>query len=237
MRDHLNLDTVMIVPVGLVGVKIPLPPELMAYSQAMMSSHAPDPDSPDTSPQPYHHGELRPALLACARSLLEEDGFEALSLRAVARRAGVSRQAPYHHFADKQALLAAVAAEGFRELAETSRARMRSAAAGRERLNASGIAYVTFAAANPALFQLMFGGGGDGFRTDPDLMAARAESFAVLTGAMEELASPGGAPPAHAALKAWALVHGLADLVIRGVVDPRDLGLADAEALAQAILD
>ena len=209
----------------------------MAYSDAMMSSDAPDPSPADASPQPYHHGELRPALLACARGILEEDGFEALSLRAVARRAGVSRQAPYHHFADKEALLAAVAAEGFRALAQASRTRMRTAAAGRERLNASGVAYVTFAAANPALFQLMFGGGGEGFRTDPDLVAARAESLAVLTGAVEGLTPSMGASPAHAALKAWALVHGLADLLIRGIVAPRDLGVTDAEALARAILD
>src|SRR5262245_42493142 len=99
----------------------------------------------------YHHADLRPALLAAARRLLAECGAEALSLREVARKTGVSHNAPYRHFADRQALLAAVAAEGFATLAERTRAAGATAAA-RRRLGPIGAAYVRFALDEPNLF-------------------------------------------------------------------------------------
>jgi len=186
--------------------------------------------------QPYHHGELRPALIRSARALLEEEGLEALSLRAVARRAGVSRQAPYHHFADKHALLAAVATEGFRELAATSLARMQQAPDARARLNASGVAYVVFAAANPSLFQLMFGGLGGRFNQDEALNAARKDAFAVIRAASADVPAVSRGTPDLSAVAAWAFVHGLAELLNKGAIQPRDFGLADAEALADQLI-
>src|SRR5580704_725515 len=91
----------------------------------------------------YHHGDLRAACLRAAQELLEEDGATALSVRAVARRAGVSPGAPYRHYADRDALISAVAAEGYRELAG--------------HLAAVAVAYVKFALGRPALFRVMFG--------------------------------------------------------------------------------
>lgn len=200
-----------------------------------MSEKKSDPtETRDATVQRYHHGELRPTLIDGARRILEEDGLDALTLRGVARRVGVSRQAPYHHFADLHALLAAVAATGFRELAGTSLDRMSRAPNMESRFKASGISYVMFAAANPALFQLMFAGMRGNFSNDEELQAARHASFAVLKNALSDT---GRADTSDlAALKAWSLVHGLADLLIKGAVLPEDFGLPDCEALAEHLL-
>ncbi|MFC6937680.1 TetR/AcrR family transcriptional regulator [Actinomadura yumaensis] len=104
---------------------------------------------------PYHHGDLRAACLQAARELLEEDGSAALSLRAVARRAGVSATAPYRHYADRDALVSAVAAQGYRELAEHLAAAHPSPESP-EDLAAVAVAYVRFALDHPALFRVMF---------------------------------------------------------------------------------
>src|SRR5919206_3833931 len=97
----------------------------------------------------YHHGNLRPALLRTAAKTLEKEGIGALSLRETARRAGVSHNAPYRHFPDREALLAALAAQGFAMLGEQLRGKP-----GRE----MGEAYVRFALEQPQRFRLMFGG-------------------------------------------------------------------------------
>src|SRR5919206_2322086 len=97
----------------------------------------------------YHHGNLRPALLRTAAKTLEKEGLGALSLRELARRAGVSHNAPYRHFPDRDSLLAALAAEGFEMLGDALEKRPR-----RE----MGEAYVEFALAHPQRFRLMFGG-------------------------------------------------------------------------------
>src|SRR5258706_12582738 len=158
----------------------------------------------------YHHPDLRPALLAAARRLLERDGPEALSLREVARRAGVSHNAPYRHFPDRAALLAALAAEGFDAMA----AAMPAAAAKRappHRLGAIGGAYVRFALGAPGLFRLMFGGlvrSAD----HADLAAAAARAYAMLTGETGSSSNPDGA------VAAWATVHGLAHLLLDGQI-------------------
>ena len=99
----------------------------------------------------YHHGALRPALIAAARDMLANDGAGAVSLREAARRAGVSATATYRHFQDKEHLLAAVAAEGFVEFAE------RLEAGGARDFKGMGIAYLEFAIRRPGLFRLMFG--------------------------------------------------------------------------------
>src|SRR5438045_6558281 len=106
----------------------------------------------------YHHGDLRTALLEAAAELLDEGGPEAVSLRECARRAGVSHAAPYRHFETKDALLFALADEGFGWLAESGAKAMHGIRNARERLDAYGAAYVRFAIENPARFRLMFGG-------------------------------------------------------------------------------
>src|SRR6266404_6293460 len=128
----------------------------------------------------YHHGDLRRALIAAARAILEEDGLSALSLRATARRASVSQAAPYHHFPDKDALLAALGAEGFDALDRSMRDRMEGLVDPAQRLIASGTAYVAFAVENPALFQIMFGATMRGARAYAERSEAGARAYATL---------------------------------------------------------
>src|SRR2546430_4327077 len=104
----------------------------------------------------YHHGDLRAGLVRAAMELLEEGGETALSLRAIARGAGVSPAAPYRHYADREALVSAVAAVGYRQLAERLAA-AHPAPSTPEQLASVGVAYVEFALAQPALFRMMFG--------------------------------------------------------------------------------
>ena len=152
----------------------------------------------------YHHGELRPALLRAAQKLLEKGGPEALSLRELARRAGVSHNAPYRHFPQREALLAALAADGFRLLGEAL-----ARASGRE----MGEAYVRFALAHPQLFRLMFGGRLRISR-HAQLAQAAAKPYEALLAAFRAQASI--ADPEKAAAAAWSLVHGLAHLLLDG---------------------
>lgn len=154
----------------------------------------------------YHHGDLPAALLRAAGQLLEKEGVERLTLRSLARRTGVSHAAPYRHFRDREALLAALAAEGFAML---GRAQREAAAGG---LRAMGEAYVRFALARPQRFRLMFGGQLKIAR-HPALREVAAKTFEGLSGALA--ARVGESPGARdASIAAWALVHGLAQLLL-----------------------
>jgi AcrR family transcriptional regulator len=183
----------------------------------------------------YHHGDLRDALIQAAQGILEADGIAALSLRAVARRAGVSPAAPYHHFPDKQALLDAVAERGFDALTAAMTTRMDKVSGGAARLDASGIGYVAFAVANPALFGLMFSTLGQHPSAGTSLDVARQRAYAVLQDAVAAC-SPTGKASANECLRLWAVVHGIAKLVLEGCVRPADFGMADGEALAEHLL-
>jgi AcrR family transcriptional regulator len=152
----------------------------------------------------YHHGDLRRALVEAAAGLMEEKGHEALSLREAARQAGVSHNAPYRHFADREALLDAVAAKGFQELAEAM-----VAARAREGFRGVGEAYVAFALAHPRLFQLMYSGP-KGREPSDELADAMKLSEAPLKAAFEGLEGD----PHATMVAAWSVVHGLAHLLI-----------------------
>ena len=106
--------------------------------------------------RPYHHGDLQRALVEAAARILERDGPNAMSLRAVAREAGVSPAAPYHHFKDKDELMAAVARQGFEAMSQAMRTAGEGAEGPHERLVALGVAYVVFARDHPALYHVMF---------------------------------------------------------------------------------
>ena len=164
----------------------------------------------------YHHGELRPALAAAALELLAEGGVDALSLRAVARRAGVSAMAPYRHYADKEALLAAVAAQGFDGLRSALQIADRQAGAG-QALTAQAVAYVRYALDNPALFRLMFGPARAG--THPELAAAGEGAYAVLAHRVATDMRAGAECEARV-LGCWSLVHGLACLHLDRRIKP-----------------
>jgi AcrR family transcriptional regulator len=164
--------------------------------------------TPETDPnKPFHHGDLRHALIEATAELIERDGPASVSLREAARIAGVSHNAPYRHFPTREALLAAVAAHGFRQL---QAAFEEAAATPENRMLALGQEYVRFALAHPGLFRLMFGSGLDR-QSHPDLDQAAQDAFGVLQRATLDRGSPS---PRDAALGAWALVHGLSHLIV-----------------------
>lgn len=183
----------------------------------------------------YHHGDLRRSLLTHAAALLEEVGSDALSIRELARRAGVSPRAPYQHFADKEALLSALAADAFKAFGGALAAAVRTAAPGRE-IEEQAVAYVRFARAAPGQFRLMFGPR----RTQPegDLAAAKAFAFSVLQAAAERAAAPGDDIRALA-LGYWSFAHGLAVLLLDGRVHEElsNDGDASVRRIATALLN
>jgi AcrR family transcriptional regulator len=167
-----------------------------------------------TRPRPaYHHGDLRAALLIAAGEILEKEGVEALALREVARKAGVSHSAPYRHFPEREALLAALAAEGFAMLEEAQRD---AAAAGG--LRAMGEAYVRFALDHPHRFRLMFSGLVP-IGKHPALREVATKTSERLSGALA-LRIPGAPGARDASIAAWAMVHGLAQLLLEDRISP-----------------
>ncbi|MFD6202281.1 TetR/AcrR family transcriptional regulator [Streptomyces rubiginosohelvolus] len=162
----------------------------------------------------YHHGDLRAACLRAARELLEEDGSAGLSLRAVARRAGVSATAPYRHYADREALVSAVAAEGYRELA-THLTQAHPAPSTPDELAAVAVAYVRFALEHPALFRAMFAE-----PCDPTSEERVAATAAISEYVRTIVAATFPDVDADAlSTTVWALVHGLAFLHLDGKLD------------------
>lgn len=183
-----------------------------------------------TVSKPYHHGHLKQALVDAAEALLIEHGIEKLSLRAVARRIGVSQTAPYAHFDGRQALLAAVATRGFERLTASLHEAERSPAAGVVLTRRLARAYVAFALDHPMLFRLMFGAE-LGTSTDDALRGARDASYVPIHEAVARRAEAVGAGAwvDQASLAAWALVHGLAILILDGGQPwPRDATVRDA---------
>jgi len=165
----------------------------------------------------YHHGNLRVALVSAGLELLEGEGVEALTLRAVARRAGVSHAAPYNHFADRQALLAAVATKGFEQLGASIAAAAAGLVAPRERLRALARGYLSFPASHPELYRLMFGNEIRHRAAHPELVAADhaiAHAAREATAACLALSSRRPVATETASAAGWALVHGLAALLI-----------------------
>lgn len=163
--------------------------------------------------KPYHHGNLAAALVDAAARLVEDDGAAAVTVRAVALRAGVTATALYRHYADKEALLTAVAARGFAELVQ----RFEQARAGqppREALTALGLAYMGFAHDHPHLHGLMFGPRVPGADAHAELAALGEQSFRMLVEATAACLGPQA--PLHktmpTAIALWSLVHGYATL-------------------------
>ncbi|MCW2981825.1 MAG: transcriptional regulator [Solirubrobacterales bacterium] len=170
----------------------------------------------------YHHGDLRTALLDAALEVLEEDGATALSLRAVARRAGVSPAAPYRHYADREALVSAVAAVGYRDLAERLGA-AHPAPSTPAQLADVAVAYVRFALDRPALFRIMFGEPCD---RDNDERVAATVAVTLYLREIVARCFPDSDPEALAPA-IWALVHGLAFLYLDGKLEPTDPAAVD----------
>jgi len=178
---------------------------------------------------PYHHGNLRRALLDAALDTIATDGVAALNLRDLARRCGVSHAAPTHHFGDRTGLLTAIATEGYDGLAEATA----EAWAATSSFLEVGVAYVRYAVAHPGHFAVMF-------RPDlldsqdPELVRASAASASMLYGPVASVTSVDGDAAARriAGTAAWALVHGIATLWLQGSL--RGGPIDDPEALTRA---
>jgi len=191
-------------------------------------------------PRSYHHGNLKQALLKASLELIRKSGHGGFTLREVARMAGVSHNAPYRHFRDKEDLLASLAAEGFGLL---TAAMVNAAAAGSgamERFRLSGRGYVEFALRYPQHFAVMFDAPWPG---DPhhQVRLAGERAFATLLGYVEACQGEGALPAGDArpfALLAWSMVHGVAKLAISGQLPMSDatevLNFADAATGALA---
>lgn len=192
--------------------------------------------NPTAGPKPaYHHGDLRRALLDAALAVVVEAGPAALSLRDVARRAGVSHNAPYRHFADKAALVAALAEEGFRLLTAAMQAEAaRRGPREQDRFLGLAVAYVAFAIQQPGHFRVMFGQEAADKARYPAVLAAEREAFDCCVGAIAACQAAGdvrqGDPQAFA-MAAWSLVHGVAGLYLDGLIEMAGLGGQGPEAV------
>ena len=168
----------------------------------------------------YHHGALREALLRASLELIEEGGLQALSLRAAARRAGVSPGAPYHHFENRAALLAALAMEGFDLLhGETERAMAEAGSRAIDQLCASGQAYVRFATRHPANFRIMFRPELADPGNFPELEKKNHPVFENLVQTVLACQQEGSVPqgdPQRYVLLCWSVVHGISSLLLDG---------------------
>ncbi len=207
----------------------------------------------------YHHGDLRRALLHAGLALVAERGVDGLTLREVARRAGVSRAAPYHHFADKSALVAALAERGFEEL----EAALRAVAEGEpgtplDRLRRLGVGYVRYAVEHPATFRLLFrpelrlpvlpgptaegsaGSAPGGTAGRPDLDAAAHAGLATFRLLRDTVVAARNAGLVAGetdalALAAWCSVHGLATLLLDGPLAVEGSPAQQADVLADQV--
>ena len=185
------------------------------------------------SAKPYHHGNLRDSLLDAAAQLLAQNGAQALTLREVAKAAGVSHAAPYHHFPSREHLLAAVAAQAFAGLAAAM------AAADADGARSQGVrlmdiceVYVEFARARPAQFRLMFGPLLAQKSRYPELKQAAEAAFNVLVMAATAFDAERGP---ELALTGWSLAHGLANLAIDEAFTDLPVAVPAPAVLARAM--
>jgi AcrR family transcriptional regulator len=194
---------------------------------------------------PYHHGNLRAALVEAAAELARTSGPDGVVLREVARRTGVSHNAAYRHFADRDELLAEVAALGMNQLEQAMRARLATVRTrdpelrARRRLRETGRAYVQFALAEPGIFEVAFA---QVWPIDdagaPDFSHQESGPYGLLNQVLDELVAAGGLPPAlrpGADVACWAAVHGFSMLVLQGPL--RHLSPDQRDAALDAMLD
>jgi AcrR family transcriptional regulator len=189
----------------------------------------------------YHHGNLREELVRCGKELLEKVGLADLSLRQIAAEVGVSQVAPKHHFGNKEGLLAAIAASGFRDLTQYRFARLKPQMDGEQRFRSVLASYVEFAMQHPALFHLMFA---PHFKTPhlhDELNDAASQSYQMVLRAASEflqaLEGSAGLGPDEAARIAWMSMHGVATLVIENRFNPVGAARTGREQLIQRTID
>ena len=190
----------------------------------------------------YHHGNLRRALLDSALAMVEKEGPRGVSLRAVARLAGVSPAAPYRHFAGKEGLLAAVAEEGFRALeAKMQTASQETRGLALAEFRAIGFAYVHFAASNPSHFRVMFGPEVSDKTEHSSLKESADRASQIIADAITNCQRPGleggDTDPQRLFISAWSTFHGLATLIVDGQFKSSVGSDTDLEALGNSVTD
>jgi len=169
----------------------------------------------------HHHGDLRAALIRAGTELIHEGGLEALTIRKVAARAGVSHAAPAHHFRHLADLRAAIASEGYRSFTEAMEKEIAHAPdTPREQILAAGRGYINFARENPGLFHLMFAGPAFEFVSE-ELMQVTDKAYDVLRRISAPL-SPGPAGEQGNEILVWSIIHGFTSLLI-GQPDKKDI--------------
>ena len=227
-----NVGTVHI---DVVTVNIDVYDPLMPAETAVLKGLS----AKQTSPKPYHHGDLHREILCAARDLLEENNIASMSLRAVAKKVGVSHAAPYRHFKDKESLLAGIAGEGFKEMT-TQLAEAVNLHPGDpgSQLQEAGRRYAKLVAENPQCVQLMFGGILPCDDTYPELRESGDMAFTALKTIIEDGQSLGVFRKGDVelmALTAWSGIHGLSLLLISGSIDNTVAAPVEAQSLTTAV--
>jgi AcrR family transcriptional regulator len=188
--------------------------------------------------RPYHHGDLRRGLVDAARRILESDGPNALSLRAVAREAGVSPAAPYHHFKDKGELLDAVALEGWDALGEALQEAKKHVQPDQIVVSELGVAYVCFARDNPALYRVMYERSRDKDSLPDDMRENEESAYCLVRETFREIAGEGVSDMdiELATIAAWCAAHGLAEMSSFNQFVPLKAELGSEENFLRAVL-
>jgi AcrR family transcriptional regulator len=188
--------------------------------------------------KPYHHGDLRRGLVEAARRILEAEGPAALSLRAVAREAGVSPAAPYHHFKDKGELMDAVAHEGWEELGQAIGKARATSPSPRDALTNIGVAYVNFSRDNPALYRVMYDGMRDRVQMPDHTKEADSGYSQVAYAIIDAGADPRDTAEIQlATIAAWCAAHGVAEMAAFKEFDPLKEAMGGEEPFVRALLD
>jgi AcrR family transcriptional regulator len=188
--------------------------------------------------RPYHHGDLRRALVDAARRILEADGPSALSLRAVAREAGVSPAAPYHHFKDKGELLDAVALEGWEALGAAMAEAKAKVGPDTLVVTELGVAYVCFARDNPALYRVMYERSRDKDSLPEDMREDDESAYCLVRETFREVAGPNVSDMdiELGTIAAWCAAHGLAEMTAFAQFTPLKAELGGEEGFLRAVL-
>ena len=189
----------------------------------------------EAAKKPYHHGELRESLLVAGEAALNDLSLSEVSLREIARRAGVSHAAPKHHFATMGELLAEIAARGYNRFMETlgNAANSSSDQSPPARLQAMSRAYLRFASANPAIYGLMFGKS-EQCATTANLAKTMLEAWSQLESAVAAIV--GKQKAVNGALLVWSSVHGMAQLRIDRKLPPHLDPQSSVEAVTRMII-
>ena len=196
--------------------------------------------------KPYHHGNLRAKLIETAIDIIRDEGVEAVTLRALAARIGVSHAAPYRHFASKRALLAAIATEGFRLMLDAQREWLdQSPSDPLSQVRATGMAYIDFAQKHPEHFRIMFGREVGSRSKFPELQAASTPTFMSVVEGVRQCQAQGilrTDSPTNIAVMLWAAVHGLTILAMDKQIparmnDDRELVRTVGKTMTDAITE